>query len=255
MPTPVLLALARTKAPRRVLGVAIALFAALVFPTLAFADFKYTLDQGNDKLTGYSGPYGTVTVHLVDSTHATITLDANPKSVGGNYYLFSDGSTLALNFNGTLNTASTVITSYQQPASMGSPSLAITSINSPTQVDGRGQFNFIIDNQGQAGTTAVSEIVVNAYLSSGTWSSDGAVLTANATGYSAAGHVFVYTNPDYTGSNPTTGYAGDGGGSEGGQGDGGNPVPAPSSALAAISGLGLFGLIGLVRRRRQPAAA
>ena len=47
----------------------------LLLPLGAFADTVYTLNLGNAGLGG-SSPWGSVTVSLTDSTHATITFTA-----------------------------------------------------------------------------------------------------------------------------------------------------------------------------------
>src|SRR5262249_55379435 len=64
----------------------------------ANADPVYTLSNGNSGLSGYSSPFGTATVHLVDSTHATITFTADESHA--NAYLFGDGGTVGANISG-----------------------------------------------------------------------------------------------------------------------------------------------------------
>src|ERR1700746_434412 len=70
----------------------------------AKADTVYTLSQGNTAISGFPGPYGTATVHLVDATHATVTFASN--TVAGNIYLFGDGGSVAVNVNATTFTVS-----------------------------------------------------------------------------------------------------------------------------------------------------
>jgi hypothetical protein len=65
----------------------------------AKADTTYTLSQGNAAISGFAGPYATATVHLVDSTHATVTFTSN--TVAGNIYLLGDGGSVAVNVNAT----------------------------------------------------------------------------------------------------------------------------------------------------------
>ena len=59
----------------------------------AVADFVYTLDTNNIAIPG---PIGTATVHLIDSTHASVTFLANNPTFN---YWFSDGGAVAVNVN------------------------------------------------------------------------------------------------------------------------------------------------------------
>src|SRR2546429_5819206 len=65
----------------------------------ASADLIYTLSTGNSGISGYTGPYATVSVTLTDSTHATVTFDSLTN--GGNLYLMGDGGSAAVNVNAT----------------------------------------------------------------------------------------------------------------------------------------------------------
>src|SRR5258707_4318856 len=75
--------------------------------TLATSAFANTisLDTGNSGISGYTGPYGSVTVTWIDSTHAGITFTALDN---GYHFLFGDGGSVALNVNGTIDSAAAV---------------------------------------------------------------------------------------------------------------------------------------------------
>src|SRR5713101_7903097 len=77
-------------------AVAFLAVAALAFGTpSARADvITFNLDTPNTAISGFTGPYGTVTVDRTSTTTATITLTSLTNS--GNIYLFGDGSTIAL---------------------------------------------------------------------------------------------------------------------------------------------------------------
>ena len=70
-------------------AVFLVVLALCALPLGAHAVINIPLDTGNDAIDGFTGPYGTVSVLLVDTTHATITFDAN--SVDPNDYLFGRG--------------------------------------------------------------------------------------------------------------------------------------------------------------------
>jgi hypothetical protein len=56
-------------------------------------------DTGNPAISGFSGPYATVDVHLIDATHAIVEFTSLTNS--GNIYLMGDGGTVAVNVNAT----------------------------------------------------------------------------------------------------------------------------------------------------------
>src|SRR5437899_4174393 len=59
----------------------------------------YDLTTGNSAISGYAGPYGSVTVNRTDSSHATITFVSS--TVAGNINLFGDGQSVDVNVNAT----------------------------------------------------------------------------------------------------------------------------------------------------------
>src|SRR5689334_18431008 len=72
-------------------------------PTASADSISFNITDIN--LSGFTGPFASVTVNRTDSTHATITFTAG--SGGGDTYLMGDGSTVALNVAGTFSATAT----------------------------------------------------------------------------------------------------------------------------------------------------
>jgi hypothetical protein len=210
---------------------------ALLSPASASAGTVYIVDAA-PTASGYIAPYGTVTVDLLSSTEATITLQA--VNSGGNYYLFSHHKLVGLNFNGPI-AQNAHVTSYASPQS-DTPTFQYNY--GGATVGGHGVFNFSLDNGSNPGKSGVSQLVLDVHLASGSWSSSDSVLTPNAKGYSAVGHVYPYQSSNYTAASGGNNFfaAADGGPTD--------IAPAPPSAL--LLGLGALGLGGrrLVRSIR-----
>ena len=216
------------------------------FPSPSRAAYTIYLNDPNAGLSVYTGPYGTITVDLVDSTHANVTLQS--LSAGQFTYLFGGQNTLALNVNASLFSAGDITGSQ---AGLGS-NYALDPWELQSTGSGNvsefGDFNFTVKSKGGF-TRSVNELTLTLTNVSGTWVSDADVLTPNADGYRAAGHVFVWNPAAPSGGsdvNPLTGFAGDG------------PVvavvPAPPSLVLAVIG-GACACLFSVRRFRMYQSA
>ncbi len=212
----------------------------------AAADYFFTLNHANSQLSGAPGPYGTVDVTLLDSTHAKIVVTAG--SAGGDYFTFGAHGTLGLNVNGTATVVGGFSSIVGTQPGVGTPSSGAGpySDGGTGNVDGQGTFNLIVDSfDGAAHSSKTMTFTIQD--TSGTWSSSANVLMPNSSGQSIVAHVFVWDNSGYSGSAIVTGYSG------------GVPtgtstvVPEPSTLALALGGLSTLGLGGLWRRRKAAA--
>jgi hypothetical protein len=175
----------------------------------------YSLTQGNSALSpAYPSPFGSVSVDLTDSTHATVTFTAG--SSGGYTYLFGGNGMADVNVNASMFSVA-----------ISTPSTT-TGSNAVHNLSSFGDFNVSIDNKG-GNSDAVSSVIFTLTDISGTWATSSSVLAANNDGFVVAAHIFVR---DATGANPVTGYAGNGSGRQ---------VPDGGSTVALL-GTGLLGL-------------
>jgi hypothetical protein len=199
--------------------------------------FTSILDTGNSAISGYSGPYGTVTVDRTSSTAATVTFTSN--TVNSNIYLFGDGSSAAVNVNASSFTI-TGISGSNAGTGFSPGSFSVANPPGTSNVDGFGLFNGVIDSFD--GFTHTSDTISFTLTNlSGTWASAVNVLTPNADGNDAAAHIFVTSSPaGATNGAIATGYAGE---------TGGAVVPEPSTM--ALAGLGALGFLGYGLRRRS----
>ncbi len=225
------------------LSVLVALAAVVIAPGTASAGVTYTLNNPNSGISAYPGPYGTVTVTRLDSTHAQIDLVGN--SVGSYSYFFGAQGIIGLNTNGAATLVSGSVTGHQTaPKSGWSPS-DISSGGAGNE-DGFGSFNFTLDNFDGA-THAVDALHFRIQKTSGTWASDSDVLTANGGGFFTAAHVFVFSTSNLGGNALATGYSSNGGSV--------TAVPEPGTLLlAGVAGLCGLGCSAWRRRKSQVKA-
>lgn len=214
---------------------AVALVAA---PAIASATpMVYTINQPNSALSGFTGPYGTVTVNLTDSTHATVTVATNTSGASGFKYLFGDGATIALNTNGAVSVVGGIPGGITATSPVGTP--GPFSNGGAGNVSTFGNFNFSINNFDGAGK-AIDTMSFTLQKSSGSWLSSADVLTPNADGFSVADHVFVYNNT-FTGGAIVTGFAGNGPTT--------TAVPEPSTIALGLVSLACMGMYRRFRGR------
>ena len=188
--------------------------------------FTSDLNVGNTAISGFTGPYGTVTITLVNSTTATVTFTSN--TVNGNIYLFGDGGSVALNVNATTFSVSNITGSNAGTGFTPGPWTQVAAGNE----DGFGDFNLRISSFD--GFTHSSDTISFTLTNvSGTWASDADVLAFNADGFDAAAHIFVTTSPaNASNSALATGFAGEGPGTN--VPDGGTTVMLLGVALGAL---------------------
>jgi hypothetical protein len=145
-----------------------------------------TLSAPNSALSGFTGPYATVTIDLTTSTTATVTLDSLTN--GGYVYLMGSQGAADLNVNGTYTLG---------PVTETNSFSGFTSsfkANNPGQVSSFGMFKLSLDNNGgfTDSATKISFVLTD---TSGTWASAANVLSPNSGGYDAAMHAFACATP------------------------------------------------------------
>ena len=86
---------------KKFLGIPLVLTLALTSGVgSAMADsITYTIDNPGSALSGFAGPYATVTVNLIDSTNATITFDSS--TTAGITFLMGASQVADVNVNAT----------------------------------------------------------------------------------------------------------------------------------------------------------
>ena len=187
--------------------------------------FSFNISVGNPAVSGYPGPYASVTVNRTDSTHATITFTSLTNS--GNIYLMGDGSSVAVNVNAGSWTLSGLTASNSGTGFSPGP----LSDGGSGNVDGFGVLNQTI-NSFDGFTHSSSSISFTLTNASGTWGNAHQVLIANSQGVYAAMHVFVTASPANAANGAlATGFAANGGSQVP---DGGATVMLLGAALGAL---------------------
>lgn len=203
----------------------------------ASADYTFDLGLGNTAISGFAGPYATVDVALVDSTHANITFTSLANN--GYIYLMGDGGSVGVNVNASSWTLGAITGSNAGTGFSPGP----YSNGGGGNEDGWGSFNQTINSFGGYKNTS-DTISFGLTNNSGTWANATDVLTGNASGYLAAAHIFVASDPaNASGQALATGFAANGGSSS---------VPEPGS-LVILSSF-LLGLLTIARKERHTQA-
>jgi PEP-CTERM motif len=216
------------------IGLAAAVLLALGLSPGARADtITYTIGIPNSGISGYTGPYATLTVNLMSTTMATITFTSIDN--GTDIFLMGDGGAADVNVNGGYSSVTTITESNS-----GTGFSPAFKDNTPGTVDGFGMFNLSLNNVDGFSDSATSiSFQITSALS---WASAASVLSANGNGFGflAAIHVFVCADP-CTQSNGAvaTGFAANG------------VVPEPSSFM--LFGFGLLALGFVMRRQLLPS--
>ncbi len=186
---------------------------------------------------GFAGPYGTVTIDWIDTLHARITYDSS--IVGSNIFLFGDGGSVGLNFNGGVLVDFNAVTASN--AGTGFTPGPFTNGGAGNQ-DGFGSFNFTM-NDFDGFSHSADHISFIATNTSGTWADENQILTPNADGYLASAHVFYTSYPaNETNGAIATGFAANG-----------DLTTVPEPASLFTLGSGLLGVALLQLRRRKKA--
>ena len=191
---------------RRFRGIALVLALALTWEVGdAMADsITYTIDTPGSGLSGFTGPYATVTVNLVDSTNATITF--NSSTTAGLTFLMGSADAADINVNAT----SWTVTGLSGTVLSGFTNGTLSDTGSGT-VGGFGTFNQTFQNF-DGYVHSHDTITFTLTYTSGTWASASNVLAANAQGAYVAIHGFACTATCETGAGAlTTGFAANGG--------------------------------------------
>jgi len=188
--------------------------------------FISSLNQGNTAISGFTGPYGTVTITTNGTNQATVTFTSN--TVAGNAYLFGDGGSVALNVSVATFSVSGISGSNAGTGFTPGPFSQMVAGNE----DGFGSFNLRIRSF-DGFTHSSDTITFTLTNTAGVWGSAASVLALNANGFDAAAHIFVTTSPaNASNSALATGFAGEGGGVV--VPDGGTTVMLLGAALGAL---------------------
>jgi PEP-CTERM motif len=192
---------------------------------------SYEMDIGSAELTGYSGPYASLTINLINSTTAEVTFTSDTN--GGYIYLMGGNGAVLLNVNGDFSVGTVTETN-----SISGFAPSFKDISDIT-LDGFGTLNLSIDNnKGFKGTATTISFTLTA-TNGNSWASASDVLIPNSDGIIAAVHAYACAEPGCSSTSGALaiGYAAD-------------PVPEP--ATATLLGAGLL-LLGIFRRRLHGA--
>lgn len=191
--------------------------------------------------SGFTGPFGTVTIDLTNSTTAIITFTSDTK--GGNLYLMGGTKAADLNVRGAFDVSSSVTESNS--GSGFKPKFSTYTVGA-MKVDGFGKFDFTLNNKDGFKNSASSIRFTLDAISGNTWSSAANVLTANNKGYDAAAHIFACATPCTESEGATAaGFAAEKAGH----------FTAPEPGSVTLVGIVLLAFIALAGYRRRKLLA
>jgi hypothetical protein len=208
------------------IAVALVAVAGLGFQQAKADTTSFFLGNGNSDISGFPGSYASVDVNRTDATHANITFTGLTNS--GNAYRLGGQGAVGFNVNAASWTIGPIVLLNQGVGFTLGP---LSNAHAGNE-DGFGSFNQTFD-EFDGFTHSFTSITVNLTNTSGTWSSASAVLTGNASGFTAAAHIFVTASPANAANGAlATGFAANG--APPGVPDGGATVMLLGAALGGL---------------------
>jgi hypothetical protein len=238
-------------------GIVILAVALLLAPMSAIADITYILAVPDTN--GFAlhtdttpPPYGTVRVHFIDPTDATITFTAPGttyvpanRTTYTDYYSFIGTSMLGVNINGGTSNGDNVsysnLKAYDHLGNL--QSATITRASGANNVDGFGKMNLVFNGPNFGSGYDIDKVIFNVHITGASWFDDAHVLANNNKLYKTGAHLVadIPGSPGFPTNGPAlTGY--------GGNTTGTQHAPIPGSVL--LLGSGLVG-VGLLRYRQR----
>ena len=153
----------------------------------ARATMTEQIDAPDAALTGFTGPYATVSIGRVANNRADIAL-ISLSDVNGQRFSKSDSTAAVLSVNGAFALGAAAAADV----SLSGLSASFSGVNSLGTLDEFGNVSLSLDSWYPDATNLVRFLITN---TTGLWTSDTAVLMNNAGGYSAAIRAFACTPP------------------------------------------------------------
>jgi hypothetical protein len=242
---------------RVVLAVAMVISTAGYAAAGPFDPITFSLNDPNAAVSGFPNPFGGVIVDWTSATTASIVFLANESHVNAVTFGGDGAVDLNVNINGTGLLVGPISEFNTLPGGGFDLSVVPTTSIGSQNIDGRGDFNVVVDNFDGFTHSATSFAFMLTNIG-GTWASSSDVLKDNTLGNEVAVHAFICSvNAALCNSNSgatATGFVADG--------LTGKPtilcvdancdvaaVPEPASVM--LMGTGLLGLVRMVRKRKS----